>query len=306
MAVPFGKERVYVCANDGGGIGYRNAAGKSIGSFKAFFMGLPSVWSRYTLVALWCGLALAALWPLLVRLSVGFCYKLHLAPQPVRVTTRPRYPLGTRCISLLMVFMFLIGPSEFQTIANADISYINLTRETWATPGKIITYGYTDTLQVDHPGYDANGSVILKTTWTGSVNGTKDEELRYEYNLQNRLAAVFDTNQTPDNINDDELQVEYTYSDSGIRTSKTEYTSGTPQNTTLYLTDPANHTGYAQTIAELTFAGADPVPAEDPTTAIRSYVIGDDILAQNDDPINEASPKQEKGTGYFFAGKSGA
>ncbi|MBN2376421.1 MAG: hypothetical protein JXD22_08470 [Sedimentisphaerales bacterium] len=31
--------------------------------------------------------------------------------------------------------------------------------------------------------------MILKTTWDGEIGSTKDEEITYEYNLQNRLAA---------------------------------------------------------------------------------------------------------------------
>jgi RHS repeat-associated protein len=58
----------------------------------------------------------------------------------------------------------------------------------------------------------------------------------------------------------------YLYNDAGIRVRST-----TGSSTNLYLVDANNHTGYAQVLEELSVVGGTPT---------RSYVIGDDVLAQ--------------------------
>ncbi len=98
--------------------------------------------------------------------------------------------------------------------------------------------------------------------------------------------------------------VDYAYNDSGIRVSaysftvaqnyldtQDEQTYATGKQTTLYLIDAQNPTGYAQVIAELTYNKANPDPATDTPTSIRSYTIGDDMLAQTDDPLGSGTPE---------------
>jgi len=97
-------------------------------------------------------------------------------------------------------------------------------------------------------GYDANGSLIGKTNGSATV--------AYAYNLANKLSAVtVDTTTT-----------RFLYNDSGIRVRSMVGT-----NATHFLIDANNHTGYAQILEEITTLGTSPS---------RSYVIGDDVLAQ--------------------------
>ena len=76
---------------------------------------------------------------------------------------------------------------------------------------------------------------------------------RYEYNLQNRLAEVWDfgEDESPNTI-DDILLVEYQYNPSGVRAEKIDYEASPVQLTTYHI-DPSNHTGYAQVIEETTY-----------------------------------------------------
>ena len=195
-------------------------------------------------------------------------------------------------INLLLVFIFILSPSQFQQLAQADIQYADLDTTTWATADTAISYAY-----------DANGSLIEKITWNGSIGSTKTEEQHYEYNLQNRLARVR-TDTTPSDTTDWEKVIDYEYNTSGIRIAKRHYeatfaANGTiiatrndgneTEKTTLYLTDPTNHTGYAQTIAELTYADTTtPNPATDTPTSTRTYAIADDVLTQTN---NAADPQ---------------
>jgi RHS repeat-associated protein len=120
-----------------------------------------------------------------------------------------------------------------------------------------ITYGYDANDQLTNEvssangttryAYDANGSQ------TGRTNGTTINT--YAYNVANKLTGV-SLNGT--------LQASYLYNDSGIRV---QTVSGT---TNKYLIDANNHTGYAQVLEEM-----------DANNALtRSYVIGDEVLAQ--------------------------
>ena len=286
MAVPFGDEPIYAYADGSGGAIYKTANGKSIGSFKAFMIGLPSVWGRYTLIVAWVALAITVLLPLAVRVTQ------RLRGKPVH--RRSQFRLFTRSVCLMLAFLFIVGPNEFNTLAQADILYSNLDTSTWAVTGTTIEYDYDD-----------NGSLIRKTTWTGEIDtGTKTQEIIYAYNLQNRLARMR-TDDTPLVTTDWETTVDYEYNDSGIRVAKYEFEAtfdvdgnitairddGSQQEKTiLYIIDAANHTGYAQTIAELTYDDMiDPDPAVDTPDSIRSYTIGDDVLAQTDNPTGTPS-----------------
>jgi RHS repeat-associated protein len=97
--------------------------------------------------------------------------------------------------------------------------------------------------------YDANGSMTNRAIGTTNYN--------YAYDLKNKL-SVLGTNGTS--------LASYEYNDQGIRVRST---SG--GNTSYYLIDANNHTGYQQILEEsATLRGS-------PTT---SYVLGDDVLAQ--------------------------
>jgi RHS repeat-associated protein len=100
--------------------------------------------------------------------------------------------------------------------------------------------------------YDANGSLVGRTNIAASVNTTT-----YGYDLMNKLANVA-LNGT--------VQASYQYNDQGIRVRGTS--GGT---TNYYLIDANNQTGYQQVLEEYTALRGTPT---------RSYVLGDDVLAQ--------------------------
>jgi RHS repeat-associated protein len=101
--------------------------------------------------------------------------------------------------------------------------------------------------------YDLNGSVVGKTNIASTTTTTL-----YAYNLANKLSSVSGPNGS----------ATYEYNDQGIRVRTM---SG--GNTTYYLVDANNHTGYAQVLEELNVTGGVPALA-------KSYVLGDDVLAQ--------------------------
>ena len=135
--------------------------------------------------------------------------------------------------------------------------------------------------------YDANGSVTKKITWnthsttTDPINHTKIEEVTYEYNLQNRLKKVttlpYDELGNP--LTAQQSIVEYIYNTDGIRVQKIDDPDGAAE-TTIYLVDAYNHTGYAQTLEEMTFNVADPDPVNDIPAIRKTYTIGDDMLTE--------------------------
>jgi RHS repeat-associated protein len=286
MRMPGKGEPVYAYADGNGKAFYKTASGETIGSLRAFGMGLPTKWNRYALIAAWLAFGITIFIPLITWLWQRMSF---LRRQESRdedgcrvkhgMTRKPKFGLFTRCLCLLLAFTFVLGPNEFNTLAKADELYSNLDTSDWGIDGTTIEYEY-----------DANGSLIRKTTWDGEIGtGTITEEREYIYNLQNRLAYIIDTDGTPEE-EDDEILTEYRYNDAGIRVAKVDYTGATPE-TTLYLIDSANHTGYAQVIAELTYNKENPVPSTDVPDAIRSYTIGDDVIAQSDNPGTTADTR---------------
>jgi RHS repeat-associated protein len=97
--------------------------------------------------------------------------------------------------------------------------------------------------------YDLNGSLIQKSVVGGDVTD-------YAYNLQNRLSEV-----RLNNI----FVADYLYNPDGICVERYDGT-----DTTAYLIDPANHTGYPQTLKESDSSNS------------RVYIIGSDVLGQAD------------------------
>jgi len=166
----------------------------------------------------------------------------------------------------------LITPSGFQELAQADITYDQLSTRDWNSGDRLIEYGHWDGGDERSgnfiAGYDANGSLVEKVMW--DMNGTpslltddtKLETVTYEYNLQNRLAKV--TKSVPGSP--DEV-TEYKYNPQGIKVQKIEDPDGSPV-VTDYLIDSYNHTGYAQVLKETT------------GTDVKSYIVGSDVLAQ--------------------------
>ena len=103
--------------------------------------------------------------------------------------------------------------------------------------------------------YDANGSVIARTNI--SVSGTT--MVLYGNDLKNKLSSVA-------TYNGSWTTNYFQYNDQGIRVRTISGGS-----TKYFLVDANNHTGYAQVLEELDTVGGTPS---------RSYVVGDDVMAQ--------------------------
>lgn len=116
-----------------------------------------------------------------------------------------------------------------------------------------------------------------KTTYDGVLTtptGAKTAETTYEYNLQGRMS------QTSVDADGDgsgaAVVTEYTYDDSGIRTSQTE--NGVE---TVYLYDKQNPTGYAQILEE---KNAD-------LNVVKTYSLGLDVIAQENATVENSGVK---------------
>jgi RHS repeat-associated protein len=256
-----GNEQYYAFAAGGKSFYYRDLHGNKIGSIRAFFIGLPSVWSRYLFALLMVLLPVMLFGPAVVGVirRLVYCYG-----RPTRLRLRvPR-----KGICLLVAFVMLFGPEHFDYLAQADVQYANLSTATWAQGDATIEYTY-----------DANGSVETKTTKVTSTQAV-EETVTYDYNLQNRLAKV-----TTEDENGDKHIAEYTYNDEGVRVRSYTYDIPSGQSvqnekTTVYLVDSYNHTGYAQTLEEKSYNGTDTSGVPDSLT---TYLIGDDVIAQTTD-----------------------
>jgi len=107
------------------------------------------------------------------------------------------------------------------------------------------------------------------------------EVTSYKYDLQNRLVGVYsdnNTTKTPGVFTDDTLVTGYEYNNAGIRVRKIDYASS---ETTIYLIDSANHTGYAQVFEETIYSGTSIDPETDTPSSRIQYTIGDDVISQN-------------------------
>jgi len=116
--------------------------------------------------------------------------------------------------------------------------------------------------------YDLNGSLTGKTNGSGTIS--------YTYNLANKLSSVAASG----------ITIAFCYNDQGIRVS-----SATSSSTNTYLVDANNHTGYQQVLEQFSQSGGLP-------SLTKSYVIGDDVLAQCSASTNAPS--------YFLADGHGS
>lgn len=105
-----------------------------------------------------------------------------------------------------MAFTFILGPSQFQQLAQADTLYQNLSTTGWGQTDRTIDYTY-----------DTNGSLLSKTTKETSTS-TVQERLDYQYNYQGRLRRLITDLDSASGTNPVDV-VDYTYNDSGIRVS---------------------------------------------------------------------------------------
>jgi len=270
VAFYFQDRPVYAVAKAGGISHYRmpDETDKNIGHFRAFMLGIPSKLSMYLF-------RMVVLLLPLVFLAPAFVMLIRKIRKRSAKRRRCRLSLYQQGLCVLLAYIMLITPSGFQELAQADITYDQLSTRDWNSGDRLIEYGHWDGGDERSgnfiAGYDANGSLVEKVTWdmngTPSVltDDTKLETITYEYNLQNRLAKV--TKSVPGNL--DEV-TEYKYNPQGIKVQKIEDPDGSPV-VTDYLIDSYNHTGYAQTIKET---------VTDTGTTETTYIIGSDVLAQ--------------------------
>jgi len=255
-------------------------------------MGLPSVWSRYLLIAMLVLLPMMLLSPAVVRLY----YRLFGKTPPKQ---KPAFSLFYRGISILLAYTMLISPTLITQTADAATQYADISTLAWGKVGNTITYEY-----------DANGSLTSKVT-----TGVDAEEVVYIYNLQNRLSQVVRT--TPADLDTDEQEDDaivettwYYYNDEGIRVG-TEYKreevtdigeggesrSTTDDTVTSFLIDSYNHTGYAQVFEELSDDGSD--------ITATTYTFGDDVISQVKSTWNGSS-WTAGGTRYLLSDGQGS
>ena len=122
------------------------------------------------------------------------------------------------------------------------------------------TYGHINGSNIFAKGYDANGS-LLESHRTGNTA----VDIADVYDLQNRLVSATTTPSVGA-----AMTALYAYDSDGNRIKET--TNGTAN---YFVNDLANPTGYSQTLEEKSAAG-------DATAPTRSYVIGQQIIAQSD------------------------
>jgi RHS repeat-associated protein len=121
-----------------------------------------------------------------------------------------------------------------------------------------VTHGASPVTTATTYGYDANGSLTIKT-----VNGTPT---LYTYNLRDRLWQV-NTGGTA------APEIEYGYDDAGDRVLKKTGTDGAFSSETHFLVDANNPTGNSQVLEEFAALG---------TAPSRTYAVAQDVICQAD------------------------
>ncbi len=279
-ALDINNERYYAYARpDGKGFYYRDTNGKEISHARAFFMGLPSAWSKYLLLLTIAMLPVMLFGPAAKRLITRllFC---HGKP------TRLRVRVPKKGICLLVAFVMLLSPEGLDTLARAEAQYANLGTSSWGQANRTIHYSY-----------DANGSLekkIIALTGEPDPENNYIEKYVYTYNIANRLET---STCYSDEGNDHVKTVTvYTYNDEGIRVAcdSEKYVDYYPaysgyelveERSTTYLVDSYNHTGYAQVLEE----ASEVITYPGPSTAnhLTTYLIGDDVIAQSVDGVTQ-------------------
>jgi RHS repeat-associated protein len=188
--------------------------------FRAWLMGIPTIWSNYLFNLF------SVLLPLVFFLPAVVSRK---NPSSVigLLSSRQRR-LRRRCLCALIAYIMFISPEGFYQLSHAVVDP--------DMNNKAVFYTYDD-----------NGSLTSKTLVDISSQNTL-EVVVYEYNLQNRLYKTVTTPyQNGQPQTQDAVTVTYRYNPDGIRDKKT--VDGTATN---YQIDSYNHTGYAQVFRERT------------------------------------------------------
>ncbi|MFA7486158.1 MAG: RHS repeat-associated core domain-containing protein [Phycisphaerae bacterium] len=218
---------------------------------RAYFIGLPVVWSKYVFMAV-----------LILSIILFFL------PNVIFRRSRRELSFFHRGMCVLLAWVMFISPEMFNQLSESAIAYSEINVSSWGKANREIIYEYDD-----------NGSVTQKVTnddWDGDI-----EIIDYIYDLANRLVKVI----TEDGFTGNNHIVEYEYNDEGIRVKSHSYDILWNENidnekTVVYLTDSYNHTGYSQTLEEETetIDYINGVP-QTPVSQVRTYFIGDDVIA---------------------------
>jgi len=258
-AITFGDKTYYAYMTPSSGFYYQDSSGNKISQFKAFWMGLPSVWNSVLFYALMVLIPVAFFWPVFMRQWS----RIRNCIDPLESCD---LKLWHRMLCVLLAYIFLIGPECFHMLAQAEVQYANLNTDSWGLEGDFISYCY-----------DENGSVTYKFYGDVDVENYTPQEIisstsvdydHHTYNLQNRLARIDKYDGTSSTLTE---SVAYQYNTAGIRVAKIEDPDGTAITTT-YLIDPSNHTGYAQVLEEWRINGT--------TAKLTTYTLGDDVISQ--------------------------
>ena len=210
------------------------------------------VWSKYVFMAV-----------LILSIILFFL------PNVIFRRSRRELSFFHRGMCVLLAWVMFISPEMFNQLSESAIAYSEINVSSWGKANREIIYEYDD-----------NGSVTQKVTnddWDGDI-----EIIDYIYDLANRLVKVI----TEDGFTGNNHIVEYEYNDEGIRVKSHSYDILWNENidnekTAVYLIDSYNHTGYSQTLEEETetIDYINGVP-QTPVTQVRTYLIGDDVIAQ--------------------------
>ncbi len=262
--VPVGDERYYAYAG-GSGISYRTSDGSPVGKIKAFMLGLPNEAARYMLAFVLICVPVTFLLPI-INHGLTRIFTDYFGQKKTQKANNHRLRrLLRQGLIILLAYLMLIQPGWMESVAEASSQYNQITTSNWAAH-KYVEYTY-----------DANGSCINKTT-KDSTNAIV-EAVQYDYNLQNKLERI--TKEYEEIGNNIYEVTEYIYNDEGIRVKSVyrKYVNDIEQTgsreTTVFLVDSYNHTGFAQVLEETlyNYAGA--------FVYRRTYTVGDDVLTQS-------------------------
>ena len=207
--------------------------------------------------------------PMVARLVLRFI-------RPARPRLKIQLGLYHRCLCVFLAYVMLLTPYVLESLAQGATTFAQLDTASWGEGNQDIHY-------------DSNGSLTEKITAIkdeANPQNNFEEKVTYVYNLQNRLAQIIrEYDDAGDKV---EEFTEYVYKDEDIRVSKHIWSevNDTLQNddvTIVYLVDSHNHTGYAQTLEQMTFNYANPDPLTETPDSLTTYIIGDDVIGQTVD-----------------------
>ena len=166
-----------------------------------------------------------------------------------------------------------IGEANYMTTYSYGLTGNRLKKE---NNGNVITYSYNEADQLLEEHSSVDGLTTYEYDVTGAMtrkfNSTKNEDVSYSYNFDNRLSsATIKRIESGQFVN---ATSTYTYNQNGTRVrARNNYSvddGSSADEDHVFLVDEGNFTGYAQTLEERKNNALE-----------TTYVIGDDVLSQN-------------------------